>query len=129
LLAGLLLPATATVTGRRARRWYCEQLDVVLGRFDLLAAPQMLVRPPRIGEETVEVGGEQVLYRLSVIPTSSPWTLASLPVASVPCGFVDGLPVGLALVGPRFGEATVLRLAHAFQTVTDWHEQRPPIAG
>ncbi len=102
LLAGLLLPATATVTGRRARRWYCEQLDGVLGRFDLLAAPQMLVLPPRIGEDTVEVGGEQVLYRLSVIPTNSPWTLAALPVASVPCGFVDGLPVGLALVGPRF---------------------------
>ncbi len=129
LLAGLLLPATATVTGRRARRWYCEQLDGVLGRFDLLAAPQMLVLPPRIGEDTVEVGGEQVLFRLSVIPTNSPWTLASLPVASVPCGFVDGLPVGLALAGPRFGEATVLRLAHAFQTVTDWHERRPPIAG
>jgi aspartyl-tRNA(Asn)/glutamyl-tRNA(Gln) amidotransferase subunit A len=129
LLAGLLLPATATVTGRRARRWYCEQLDGVLGRFDLLAAPQMLALPPRIGEDTVEVGGEQVLYRLSVIPTNSPWTLASLPVASVPCGFIDGLPVGLALVGSRFGEATVLRLAHAFQTVTDWHERRPPIAG
>ncbi len=129
LLAGLLLPATSTVTARRARRWYCAQVDGVLGRYDLLAAPQMLVLPPRIGEDTVVVGGEEVLYRLSVIPTNSPWALASLPVASVPCGFVDGLPVGLALVGPRFAEATVLRLAHAFQTVTDWHQQRPPIAG
>jgi aspartyl-tRNA(Asn)/glutamyl-tRNA(Gln) amidotransferase subunit A len=129
LLAGLLLPGTAGVTGRRARRWYCEQLDGVLSRFDALAAPQMLTMPPRIGEDTVEVGGEQVLYRLSVIPTNSPWTLAGLPVASVPCGFVDGLPVGLALVGPRFAEATVLRLAQAFQMTTDWHERRPPIAG
>ncbi len=89
----------------------------------------MLSVPPRIGEETVEVGGEQVLYRLSVIPTNSPWALAGLPVVSVPCGFVDGLPVGLALVGHRFAEATVLRLAHAFQSVTDWHERRPPSAG
>ena len=129
LLAGLLLPATSTVTGRRARRWYCARLDEVLGRYDLLVAPQMLVLPPRVGEDTVEVGGEQVPYRLSVIPTNSPWALASLPVASVPCGFVEGLPVGLAIVGPRFAEATVLRLAHAFQAVTDWHEQRPPLAG
>ena len=75
------------------------------------------------------MAGEEVLYRLSVIPTSSPWTLAGLPVVSVPCGFVDGLPVGLALVGRRFAEATVLRLAHAYQTLTDWHERRPPIAG
>lgn len=127
LLAGLLLPATTTVTGRRAQRWYCDQLDTVLARYDVLAAPQMLVLPPRIGEETVELGGEQVLYRLSVIPTNSPWTLAGLPVASVPCGFVDGLPVGLALAGARFGEATVLRVAHAFQTVTDWHERSPAL--
>ena len=42
LLAGLLLPVTAGVTGRRARRWYCERLEGVLGRFDVLVAPQML---------------------------------------------------------------------------------------
>ena len=129
LLAGLLLPATAGVTGRRARRWYCERLAGVMERFDVLAAPQMLTLPPRIGEDTVEVAGEEVLYRLSVIPTSSPWTLAGLPVVSAPCGFVDDLPVGLALVGRRFEEATVLRLAHAYQALTDWHERRPPLAG
>jgi aspartyl-tRNA(Asn)/glutamyl-tRNA(Gln) amidotransferase subunit A len=129
LLAGLLLPGTAGVTGRRARRWYCEQLDGVMKRFDVLVAPQMLTPPPRIGEETVEVSGEEMLYRLSVIPTNSPWTLAGLPVVSVPCGFVDDLPVGLALVGRRFAEETVLRLAHAYQTLTDWHERRPLVAG
>jgi aspartyl-tRNA(Asn)/glutamyl-tRNA(Gln) amidotransferase subunit A len=129
LLTGLLLPATSTVTGRRARRWYCERLDEVLDRFDLLAAPQMLVPPPLIGEDTVDVSGTKVLYRLSLMPTNSPWTLAGLPVASVPCGFADRMPTGLALVGRRFGEATVLRAAHAYQTVTDWHQRRPPVAG
>jgi len=128
LLTGLLLPGTAAVTGQRARRWYCEQLRQVFDRYDLLAAPQMLVLPPRIGEDTVEVEGRQVLYRLSVIPTNSPWTLAGLPVASVPCGLVDGLPVGLALVGRRFGESTVLRTAHAYQQATDWHTRQPPVA-
>jgi len=43
----------------------------------------------------------------------------------VPCGFVDGLPVGLALIGRRFGDATVLRAAHALQQATDWHQRRP----
>lgn len=128
LLTGLLLPATATVTGRRARRWFCDQLADVFTRVDVLAAPEMLVLPPRIGEDTVELGDERILYRLSLMPTNSPWTLAGIPIASVPCGFVDGLPVGLALAGRRFEEATVLRAAHAFQTVTDWHERRPPVA-
>jgi aspartyl-tRNA(Asn)/glutamyl-tRNA(Gln) amidotransferase subunit A len=41
---------------------------------------------------------------------------------------VDGLPVGLSLVGRRFGEAAALRAAAAFQQVTDWHERVPPVA-
>jgi aspartyl-tRNA(Asn)/glutamyl-tRNA(Gln) amidotransferase subunit A len=125
LLAGLLLPSTAYVTGLRARRRYCRDLDALLARFDLLAAPAMPVVAPPIGEETVVVQGGEIPYRLALIPFNSPWSLAGLPTASVPCGFIDGLPAGLALVGRRFAEETVLRAAHAFQGATDWHERRP----
>jgi aspartyl-tRNA(Asn)/glutamyl-tRNA(Gln) amidotransferase subunit A len=125
LLAGLLLPATAYPTGVRLRRRYVASLRRVFERFDLLAAPAMPVVAPRIGEETVRVRGEELPYRLALIPFNSPWSLAGLPAASVPCGFVDGLPVGLALVGRRFDEGTVLRAAHAYQQATDWHERRP----
>ncbi len=126
LLAGLLLPATAYVTGLRARRWYRDGIDGLFARFDLLVAPTMPIVAPRIGEETVVVRGQETPYRLSVIPFNSPWSLAGVPAASVPCGFVEGLPVGIALVGRRFGEETVLRAAHAFQQVTGWHDRRPP---
>ena len=129
LLAGLLLPATAHVTGERARRWFCDELAGTLDSFDLLALPAMPVVPPRIGDDSVDVRGERLLYRLALIPFNSPWALAGLPVASVPCGFVDGLPVGLALVGRPRGEATVLRAAHAYQRETDWHDRRPETAG
>jgi aspartyl-tRNA(Asn)/glutamyl-tRNA(Gln) amidotransferase subunit A len=125
LMAGLFLPSTAYVTGLRARRWYREQLSEVLHRVDVLAAPAMPIVAPRIGEETIELGGERILDRLALIPFNSPWSLAGLPVASVPCGFVDGLPVGLALVGRPDGDATVLRVARAFQEATDWHERKP----
>jgi aspartyl-tRNA(Asn)/glutamyl-tRNA(Gln) amidotransferase subunit A len=53
------------------------------------------------------------------------------PALSLPCGFTSvGLPIGLQIVGARFGEASVLRLGHAYQRVTDWHTRRPalPIA-
>ena len=51
--------------------------------------------------------------------------LAGLPAASVPCGFVDQLPVGLQIVGPHFSEARVLAAAHAYQRATDWHTHIP----
>ena len=125
LLAGLLLPSTAYVTGLRARRLFLRELEPVFERHDLLVHPEMPVLPPLIGDETVELRGETVPYRLALIPFNSRWALAGSPVASVPCGFVDELPVGLAIVGRAGADATVLRAAAAFQTVTDWHEQMP----
>ncbi|MDH4177863.1 MAG: amidase [Thermoleophilia bacterium] len=128
LLAGLLLPGTAVVTGQRARRrLYAEALGL-LARVDLLVAPQMPVVAPRIGEDTVDAGGATLPYRLSLIPFNSPWSCLGLPVASVPCGVVDGLPVGMAIVGRRLDETGVLRAAHTFQLASDWHTRVPPTA-
>ena len=55
-----------------------------------------------------------------------PFSLAEVPVLSLPCGFCDGLPVGLQLVAPHWQEARLLRTAWAYQQETDWHLQRPP---
>jgi aspartyl-tRNA(Asn)/glutamyl-tRNA(Gln) amidotransferase subunit A len=44
---------------------------------------------------------------------------------SIPCGFAGGLPVGLQLVGPHFGEAKLLSAAHRYQQETGWHLQAP----
>jgi aspartyl-tRNA(Asn)/glutamyl-tRNA(Gln) amidotransferase subunit A len=126
LLAGLLLPPTAYVTGLRARRWFDDRLRKLFASFDLLVAPAMPITAPPLGEDAVEVRGETMPYRLALIPFNSPWSLAGLPAASLPCGFVDGLPVGLAVVGRRLEDGTVLRAGHAFQQATDWHDRRPP---
>ena len=129
LLAGLLLPSTAYVTGLRALRWYRDELRHVFDRYDLVVHPAMPVVPPLIREETGALQREGIPYRLALIPFNSPWTLAGAPVASVPCGFVAGMPVGLALVGRASGDATVLRAAAAFQRATDWHARRPAYVG
>jgi hypothetical protein len=48
------------------------------------------------------------------------------PTISVPCGFTkEGLPIGVQIAGPRGGEATVLRLAYAYEQATEWHKRRP----
>lgn len=127
LLAGLLLPATAHVTGLRARGWFWDELKRLFDRVDVLALPEMPVVPPPIADTDVELHGERMPHRLALIPFNSPWSLAGLPVVSVPAGFVDGLPVGLALVGRPRGDQKVLAAAHAFQRVTDWHERRPEL--
>jgi aspartyl-tRNA(Asn)/glutamyl-tRNA(Gln) amidotransferase subunit A len=55
--------------------------------------------------------------------------LAGLPGMSIPCGFDKNLPVGLQLVGPWFGEAKMLNVAHRFQQATDWHRRAPASFG
>ncbi len=50
------------------------------------------------------------------------------PAITVPCGFSkDGLPIGLQIVGPAYGEPVVLAVAYAYQQLTDWHTRRPPV--
>ena len=51
--------------------------------------------------------------------------LAGIPALSIPCGFVNGLPVGLQLMGNFFDEARLLNAAHQYQLATDWHLRRP----
>jgi aspartyl-tRNA(Asn)/glutamyl-tRNA(Gln) amidotransferase subunit A len=54
-----------------------------------------------------------------------PVSLAGLPGISVPCGFDNGLPVGLQLIGQAFAESEILRVADAYQGATNWHTRRP----
>jgi aspartyl-tRNA(Asn)/glutamyl-tRNA(Gln) amidotransferase subunit A len=112
LLTGLFLPATAYPTGLRARRWYLRELRPVLDRYDLLVAPAMPMVAPRIDADVLS-------YRRALVPFNSPWSLAGLPTASVPCGSVDGLPVGIALIGRPFGEAAVLGAAQAIDAARE----------
>ncbi|HET6318512.1 MAG TPA: amidase family protein, partial [Chloroflexota bacterium] len=53
--------------------------------------------------------------------------LAGLPGAVVPCGFAGGLPIGLQIIGRAGDEATVLRVAHAYEQATEWHKRSPEL--
>jgi aspartyl-tRNA(Asn)/glutamyl-tRNA(Gln) amidotransferase subunit A len=118
LLAGLLLPSTAYPTGLRARNWTRSLWERELAGFDLLVAPAVPIVAPRLDAIPAD-------YRLLIMPYNSPASLLGLPVTVVPCGFVDGLPVGLALMGRRGEDDVTLRAAEEFQQATDWHERRP----
>ena len=57
-----------------------------------------------------------------------PFNGYGLPSITVPCGFSkDGMPIGLQIAGPHFGEIDVLALAYAYQEATEWHKRQPPL--
>ena len=90
-------------------------------RCDVLISPVAPTTAFRIGEKTAD---PLQMYLTDVCTT--PINLAGLPGVSIPCGFDGtGLPIGLQFVGPPFGEATVLRAAHAYEQATDWHTRLP----
>ena len=66
------------------------------------------------------------MYMCDVV--TLPANLAGLPGISVPCGFIDSLPVGLQVLAPRFQDARVFQVANAYQRATDWHATRSPLA-
>jgi aspartyl-tRNA(Asn)/glutamyl-tRNA(Gln) amidotransferase subunit A len=77
----------------------------------------------RIGEKT----DDPLQMYLSDIFTLST-NLAGTCGLSLPCGFDSaGLPIGLQVMGPAFGEEHVLRVAYAYEQATEWHERRPPL--
>ena len=56
----------------------------------------------------------------------APQTLAGIPAISVPCGFsTEGMPLGLQIIGPQWGEETILKVAHAYEQATEWSERKP----
>jgi aspartyl-tRNA(Asn)/glutamyl-tRNA(Gln) amidotransferase subunit A len=87
---------------------------------DLIAGPTAPTTAFAIGEKT----DDPITMYLNDIYTIGA-NLAGLPGISVPCGFADGLPVGLQLVGPHFAEETILACAHQYQQLTDWHLRGP----
>lgn len=92
-------------------------------RVDVVAMPTSPIPPFRLGEKTSD---PLQMYLADVFTVSA--NLAGLPAISVPCGFVDRqLPVGIQLTGRMFDEATILRAADAYERMTEWHKQTPPM--
>ena len=56
-----------------------------------------------------------------------PANMAGIPGIAIPCGFSDGLPVSLQVLGKSFDEEAILRIAHAYEQSTEWHTRRPPV--
>ncbi|MCH7821515.1 MAG: Asp-tRNA(Asn)/Glu-tRNA(Gln) amidotransferase subunit GatA [Proteobacteria bacterium] len=105
---------------QQVRQLIAEDFKKAFADVDIIAGPTSPTPAFRLGDKT----DDPITMYLNDIYTIGA-NLAGLPGISTPCGFVDGLPVGLHLVGPHFGEETVLRCAHQYQQQTDWHQACP----
>ena len=105
---------------QKVRQLISQDFRSAFEDVDLIAGPTAPTTAFAIGEKT----DDPITMYLNDIYTIGA-NLAGLPGVSVPCGFVEGLPVGLHLVGPHFGEETVLGCAHQYQQLTDWHAMAP----
>ncbi|HEX5070641.1 MAG TPA: amidase [Vicinamibacterales bacterium] len=100
LRASRFIPAVDYIRAQRARTILLQQMNELFGMIDTLLAPA--------SSDAVVIGN-----------------LTGHPAITVPAGFVDGLPVGLMVVGPLYQEQRVLRVAAGFEAATDWHTKAP----
>jgi aspartyl-tRNA(Asn)/glutamyl-tRNA(Gln) amidotransferase subunit A len=115
----------AYVADRFALERVRRTVNDVFAEVDLLITPTTPV-PPITIEEALNMSpapaGEVWLRN------TRPFNAYGLPTISIPTGFTSaGLPIGLQIAGPRFGEGRVLAFAHAFEQVTDWHKRAPTL--
>jgi aspartyl-tRNA(Asn)/glutamyl-tRNA(Gln) amidotransferase subunit A len=129
LRVGAFVSGKDYVNGQRARAILRDEVDAVLARLDVLVCPTTPIAAAPVGVNEVDINGEKHGVRPSLIRFTRPFNTTGHPAASIPCGFDDeGLPIGLHIIGRPFDEATVLRIADAYQRVTDSHTRRPPLA-
>jgi aspartyl-tRNA(Asn)/glutamyl-tRNA(Gln) amidotransferase subunit A len=109
---------------QRLRRMIAQDYQTALTQCDVIMGPVAPTPAWKLGDKS----SDPVQMYLADIYTLS-LNLAGLPGMSVPCGFsAGGLPIGLQIIGNYFSEAKLLQIAHAFQTHTDWHLQKPVCA-
>jgi aspartyl-tRNA(Asn)/glutamyl-tRNA(Gln) amidotransferase subunit A len=117
---------------QKVRRLIIDEFANVFKQVDVLVAPSS----PNVAV-TLGKAADDPLFGYIADQLNIPSSLAGLPALSVPCGFakplegrqpsVDGLPVGLQIIGPQWGEQKIFNVGLAYQTITDWHKKHPAV--
>jgi len=123
------LRAVDYLGGLEARRTVIQDFARALERVDAILAPVSPIPAPPIGLGQIRAPGErETSVRAELLRLTRPANVAGIPALSIPCGFTsDGLPIGLQLMGRRWGEARLLAIARAYEEATDWHLRHPAL--
>jgi aspartyl-tRNA(Asn)/glutamyl-tRNA(Gln) amidotransferase subunit A len=121
VMEGAFFSAADYIAAQRARGILSRQIRDILTTCDVIVSPAT----PRPAERFDDFDPD-ARYRTPSF--TNPFNLTGLPAMSVPCGFTaSGLPVGIQIAGRAFDEATVFRVAYAYERATAWHTRHPSI--
>ena len=130
LYGGYAIPATHYLEALSRRGPILKAIaNAVFAKCDVFVAPTIRMAVPTLAETDIDKNGPAAIESFnSVSANTRPINYLGLPSMSVPCGFdLNGLPIGLMIQGRPFAEARVLKVADAYQRLTDWHTRKPPV--
>ncbi|ART74965.1 aspartyl/glutamyl-tRNA amidotransferase subunit A [Sutcliffiella horikoshii] len=110
------------VKAQKVRTLIKQDFEDVFEKYDVIIGPTTPTPAFKVGENTKD---PLTMYANDIL--TIPVNLAGVPGISVPAGFVDGLPVGLQIIGNHFDESTIYRVAHAYEQATDHHKKKPQL--
>jgi len=117
LKQGLAIPATHYIQALRYRQEILSKFEVLFRDFDVIITPTEVMLAPIYGEKVDDS---------RIMQCTGPFNLLGYPALSVPCGFVDGLPVGMQIVGKLFQEERVLQVGSDYEAATRYYLSAPP---
>ena len=107
---------------QKVRTLIKQDFENALGQCDVIASPVTPYPAFKLGEK---LDDPLQMYLADIYTISA--NLAGIPAISIPCGFAEGLPIGLQLTGKHFDEASLITVGHKFQQATDFHSQEAPL--
>lgn len=107
---------------QKVRTLIKQDFEQVFEKYDVIIGPTTPTPAFKIGEK---IDDPLTMYVNDIL--TIPMNLAGVPGISIPCGFEGGLPLGLQIIGKHFDEATIYRVAHAFEQATDHHKKKPQL--
>lgn len=110
-VAGALIPSSWYLQAQRFRTWYRDRLREVFQNVDIILAPTTPITAPLIGQQTMILGGQEILVRPHLGLFTQPLSFIGLPVLSVPIKRPNALPLGVQLIAAPYNEALILQVA------------------
>jgi aspartyl-tRNA(Asn)/glutamyl-tRNA(Gln) amidotransferase subunit A len=126
LLLGQEILATTYLQAQQQRKIFTSSFRAAMQAVHALVLPTIPVPayPLEQCDQEIEIDGIMEDSRAALLRLTKAFNLTGLPAISLPCGFsTHGLPFGLQIAGKPFEEAMILRIAHAYQQITDWHRR------